>query len=312
MTNSRFGILPWRFKFAHRFSQDLHDRLIDIVHHLRNERFWEAKITFRSEADAEAFLSLPEGQAVQWLEEHEYGDVIGEILLKPFVVALIEDFVQFTYEALGASARGKPVVAYALLRKPLRDDLSQLEWLAADPEGFLNAFYNLKPGVFEPQTVQRQYVVPRIEKLLKLLPSSVSYDPECLFEMRFDKSAGWGFYQAWNRALHLVTSKLDSEPRSVNLVFAGEAARLEDWLRIYSLLPMTMFYAVEISELLVAYVAKELMPDWEVAQLKRGIGFVLWGVARRRMDGELPPRSEQMVDGLLKLPCPACDGLYQS
>lgn len=313
MPDPRFGLLPWQFRFPHRFSQGLHDRLIDIVHHLRDDRLREITIHFRSEADAAEFAALEDDAITQWLEDREYGDVIGEVLLRQFVSGLIEDFVQFVYEALGASARGKPVVAYALLRKPLRDNLTQLEWLIAEPNGFLQAFYSLKVNKFEPQTRERTLVLPRIAKVVELLPSGVSFDPEFLYDVRFGKSTRWGFYEVWNRALHLITSQIDSgESRRVNLWFSHEVTRREDWDRIYSLLPFILFYTVEICEVLVAYVTKALMPDWEVARLQRGIGFVLWGIARRRMKGELPARSEKMIDGALQIPCPSCGSLYET
>lgn len=313
MPDPRFGLLPWQFRFPHRFSQGLHDRLVEIVNHLGDDRCREITIHFRSGADAAEFAALKDDAVTQWLEDREYGDAIGEVLLRQFASGLIEDFVQFVHEALGASVRGKPVVAYALLRKALRDDLAQLEWLVADPDGFLQAFYSFTSGKFEEQTHRPEHVVPRITKLVGLLPSGVSFDPQFLYEVRFDKSAEWGFYEAWNRALHLVTSRIDeNKPRRVNLVFSGEAARRDDWERIYSFLPFVLFYAVEICEVLVTYISKAPMPDWELAQLRRGIGFVLWGIARRRMTGELPVRSEKMVSGALQLPCPSCGNVYET
>jgi hypothetical protein len=46
------------------------------------------------------------------------------------------------FEALSCSRKEKLAVTFALLRKPLRENLLYLEWLLADPEELLTRFYS--------------------------------------------------------------------------------------------------------------------------------------------------------------------------
>jgi hypothetical protein len=312
MATDLCGVLPWQFRFPHRYAQGLHDRLVGIARHLQDEQFWEVEFQFRSVADAEAFSAVPDADVRQWLEEHDYADVIGELLMKQFVFALIEDFVHFLYEALRSCAEGRTVVTWALLRKPFTDALSQLEWIVADPDEFLTSYYNLTPSQFEGRIREKKHAQPRIAKALSLLPSGVDFDAEFLYDLRYGSRDKDGLAKIANRALHLVTIKQDHTPRSVNFIFSGGDARRDDWKLIYSWLPIMLFYAAEVCEVAAAYCTRALLPDAEFARLRRGVGFVLWGVARKRFEGELPPRSEAMVEVDVDLCCKHCGYRYQT
>jgi hypothetical protein len=51
-------------------------------------------------------------------------------------MALTSDFLHHVYEGLWCLEKRKIVVAFNVLRKPLKDNLTYLCWMLADPEDF--------------------------------------------------------------------------------------------------------------------------------------------------------------------------------
>lgn len=103
------------------------------------------KISLDNENQAKEFSNLVGVEILRWLEKHNKSSELGELLLKSVYPAILADYCQFVSEALHCSEKGKLTVTYALLRKPLRDNLLYFEWLLADPNNLLNTLYNMPP-----------------------------------------------------------------------------------------------------------------------------------------------------------------------
>jgi hypothetical protein len=293
-SHERFGILPERFYFAHLFCQRLSDRLVEIHRHVVNGPFWDIRIAFDSIELAEEFSGITESaEVISWLEKHEYSEVLGKIMLNQLFVALLGDLCQFVFEALGSSARGKTAVSFALFRKPLKDNLFYLEWLLADTDEMLTAFFNEDADRFALHNVASREKALRVSReAVARLISGFELDPDFLWQLRFDKTASFGLEQFWQRASHLITHKqhVKTRPRDINFVFHDDVDRQADWEDLYSKIPVLLFYAVEICETLAVLVTGAPMPDWFPVWLHRGTGFVLWfRDSRRWQEGDSIP-----------------------
>jgi hypothetical protein len=287
--DDRFGLLSEEFRFAHLFCERLHDRLIDIHNNIGDAPFNQVEIEFRSESDMDEVFGLEGQQLIDWLEYNDYGTAIGDIMIRRFFPALVGDMCQFIFEGLDASKTGKTRVAFALFRRPLKDNLFYLEWMAADPNEMLNRIYHDAPEKLIVQLLGRvETALPIISEVLKRSNLSETFDPEFIWSIRFDKSAHYGFEQYWNRALHLVThvKTVSSGKRNMNFIFDDEDDRIVDWQAIYALLPVTLLYAVEVCELIAAYIAHGPLSDYGDSLLHRSIGFILWGRERARFRHE--------------------------
>lgn len=291
MSEIRYDVLPREFWISHRFVETLHDRLVEIIGALGPGGFAEIKMDFRNQEEEAEFEKL-DGHTIEevlpWLESHGYSSVIGDIMLKQFFPALLMDFCEFLSEAIQSSERGKTTVAFALLRKPLKDNLHYLEWLLADPSAILTSIYNDPPAKFALGSIQqRNQAVRVIAEVLNRIPGSLALDPEFIYELRYEKTVIHGFDHYWDRALHLVTvhKHLATAARNMNFIFDGDAARVGDWRRIYSALPMLLYYAVEICECLAVMVTGAVTPNYVEASLHRKVGLIVWGVESKRFDG---------------------------
>lgn len=298
--------LPKRFSFSHEYSLYLHDRLADLVVYGEKEGFFNTTVPLNNQEEAAEFSS-PELDIFQWLEKRQRGDILGEILLKSVFPALLSDFCHFIYEALSCSQKGKLSVAYALLRKPLKENLHYLEWLVANPEELLTTLYNRESVELSFRHIGHP---DRVRKVIKnAIDRTVNasmFNPDYIYELRFDKACPYGFEGLWNQAMHLITTKqpIHTEKMNFNFVFSGDNDRQMQWEQLYSQLPLLLFYTAEICEVLIALIRKEPMPDIANAVFHRSIGFLLWGTEAKKIFGSSRLDNRSLKD--LEFICPRC------
>ena len=301
------NLLPDRFHSSHDFCLYLHDRLVDLIVYGEKHEIFDTRFEFKDESEVKEFESSEVVDIFEWLEKKNRGEVIGDILLKRIFPAILSDFCQFIYEALSCSHKAKLVVAYALLRKPLREDLLYLEWLLADPEGLLNTFYNKESNELSFRHIGNPDDLKKIIKgALDRTANLDTFQHEYLYQIRFNKACPYGFEFFWNQALHLVTTKdpIATEKQNFNFIFSGEEDRIVQWKYMYGNLPYLLFYAVEICESLITMLMKEPMPDFARTSLHRSIGFILYSTEVGKVYGnpeyKNPGLEEFMRD------CPYC------
>ena len=131
-----YGNLPEQFRFSHNFVLFLHDQLVSTWKEGEKADIFSVQVV----ANAPIQEGLGGDELFKWMTENGHRDEIKEMYYKQLTSALLRDFLNFLYEALRCSAKGKLTVAYALLRKPLKENLLYLEWLLADPEDMLTVF----------------------------------------------------------------------------------------------------------------------------------------------------------------------------
>lgn len=299
------NLLPQEHRFSYDYAMYLHDQLARLLVYGESHGKFHAQFSFRSEEDARHFSKNPEVEIFDWLEERDYSDVLGELLLKSLFPALLSDFCHFVYEALTCARTMKLTVAYALLRKPLRENLLYLEWLLADPEDLLNTFYNEESvelsftRIGDPSRVRSA-----IEAAVVSLPHCSHFDPDWLYDLRYNKQAHYSFDALCNKAIHLVTTResIRTEKQNFNFIFSDAESFESQLNHLFRTLPTVLLYAVEVAEVLITYVLEEPTPDFAEASLRRSIGFVLWGADVERGGG-----ASAVAMSELGLRCPGCD-----
>lgn len=112
--------LPVRLDHAHHLCFLIHDVMLELL------RSGELVGAFTHQFPLSEAESRSLNQAVdifEWIDEVGRQPERAPILRAVIFPALLSDFLHFIYEALQAARKGKLAVAYALLRKPLQDDL---------------------------------------------------------------------------------------------------------------------------------------------------------------------------------------------
>ncbi|HUA68409.1 MAG TPA: hypothetical protein VMA13_07650 [Candidatus Saccharimonadales bacterium] len=306
--------LPAEFHFCHNYCFFLHDQLLETLISGEKAKIFEIRIKHKSKDEAEEMAKHSGEALVTWLETHGYKNKVRELFYKQICAALLSDFLHFIYEALQCSKKGKLTVAYALLRKPLKDNLFFLEWLLARPAEFLQRFERQNPNGFRlPSKAKEQEQIAIIREAIKATGEGEWIRAEFIHELRFKKNLLYGFEPLWQKANHLVTTFdfLETEPCNFNFVFSNPADRYAQWVGLYWFLPILLYHAVTVVEALLDKFAKRICYEVDIMPLRSTAGLLLCL--------QKPPVADKMVETqrLFKkqfesagLKCPKCSAPY--
>jgi hypothetical protein len=293
--------LPAKYAFSHEYALFLNDILVDIIKSGEVSELFATHIQFTSSAHAEAFEQAPDDKKWEWLDANGYGSANADVIYKQVILALLSDFCHFVFEALNSSKKGKITVAYALLRKPFKDNLFYLEWLLADPDDFIKAFTHGGPDELENRRKNDSQRCSLITKALSLTANPDMFDAQFIHDVRYDRKAGYGFAGTWDQANHLITtfSAIRTPVEGFNLVFANPQHE-EHWKFLYTKLPSLLFYSVEVVEALLARIVPNPDDLFDHTIIRREIGFMLWTDSLQLEDLALDETSIELPE------CPQC------
>jgi hypothetical protein len=273
------NILPKEFEFSHDFAFFLHDILAHIVVQGEKEKIFNVEFEFSSKKDAKKFEKLNmSGEALwNWLDKNNYRWVTEQLAAKQCLVALLSDFCQYIYESLVCSKKGKLSVAYSLLRKPFKDNLFYLEWLFADPIEFHDSFNLSNPDDFSISSLPKEKKIHIISNAITSSKHKEWLSPEFIYDLRYNKNVPYGFESLWNKATHLVTNfkSFKTEPGNFNFIFSDNESKLSQWDHYYRLVPLILFYAVEVINVLL-FNLMEKQYENSIDEVRRLVGFFLW------------------------------------
>jgi hypothetical protein len=271
-------LLPKQFAFSHGLCIFLHNELVDLMKLLLEGNFLSVPVQGKGRPPLPTRL---DGERLFcWLEDNDYGDVVVQMYVRSVFPAIVSDMCNFLLEALNCSRKGKLTVAYALLRKPLREDLFYLERLLADPADFIGGFHG-EPIV--ELAIERFLRTPgRLQSVIAAaaarLPASEMYAADQLFSLRYDRAAPEGFAGLWDKALHLITlnQSIRTEDQNLNFIFSDAESHGVQWTHLYTRLPLLLSYAVDVSLALAIGLLDLPVPQLKEMQAHRQIALALW------------------------------------
>lgn len=126
------NFIPEEYKFAHEYCFFLHDLLANIVVVGEQEKIFHHRFKLKDPEHVKQLEGKSGEELAEWMETNGYAAEFYETNRRQIIVALLSDFCHFIYEALECSRKGKLTVSFALLRKPLKENLFYFEWLLAD------------------------------------------------------------------------------------------------------------------------------------------------------------------------------------
>jgi hypothetical protein len=262
-------------QLSHGYCFFVHDQMVDILRDIETRNIVSVTINFTDPRHADVISTLKDESLTNWLDENGYRADVDELIFRKTAVALMSDFCHFMFEALDSAARGKLTVSYALLRKPLKDNLYYLEWMLADRAGFL---YEYRKNT-SSMDVQKASIEKRLSLITAALGRTLTrewIDPGFLYELRYDKSVPWGFEHAWQQATHLVTTHptFATSEMNLNFIFSTDEDRETQTRFMYSFLPPIMYYALEVMGGVVSAFSIPVDLD-NVSQARRVSGLAL-------------------------------------
>lgn len=275
--------LPPEHAFAHHYCFFLNDTLGRLIREAEANSLFAISINLERltpEMRQEFQKADLSGEELfSWMETHGYQDEINDLVERQVIGGVVADAAQFIYEALRCSEKGKLAVTFALLRKPLRENLLLLELLLTDRVRFLDMLANDTEGLGIYSLPKSQRAMPIIENAVKMIGWENSFDPEFLYDLRYAKHKHFSLEPVWSKAMHLVTSgkHYATESNNLNFIFSGADATESQWDDLYRKLPTLLFYFVEVVvALLKRVVGPDRVNDATTSQARQ-LGFALAG-----------------------------------
>jgi len=303
--------LPDQFRFAHDFSYFLHDLLVQIIASGEESGIFDVQVTIEDE-DKRSDLSHS-NDALAWLEANGYRQVAEEVAYRLTFLALLSDFALFVYEALSCSRKDKLVVAFALLRKPLKDNLFYLEWMLVDRAGFLSALLDQGADSLRNRNDEKRQM-ELMEQVSAILADNGAFDAGLVRELRYRKDSAIGLDRFLTQAHHLVTvesAAIKTEHRNLNLIFRSQGVSEGQWAHLYGTLPYLLNYAVEVAECILGTFAPTEPEFLFRMRMRRNAGLLFWASEMPTI-GAPVDFGAMLAECQLVFPkeCPACEALW--
>ena len=271
--------LPKKYHKINNLCAIIYDQLTEIYKEYNYKELSHTTIEFKDSTKLIKEFKRGKVHPLDWLKENELNSEIEIIITKQIVLAVVSDFINFMFESMYCAKRGKMTVAYALLRKPITDELLIFEQLLGDRKEFINRFFHSgNPEDYDPsdKNLDKQAIIQKaIDKLrINLFPSS-----EFIFDLRYNKSYDAGINGISNHALHIVTRDKNyrTSEQNFNFVFSGNDDIDRYYWHYYNLVPYLLIYSVSIiDELIFGLLTDEDNQNLKtVKELRRLIGLIL-------------------------------------
>jgi hypothetical protein len=271
--------LPKKYHKINNLCAIICDQLTEIYKEYNYKELSHTTIDFKENTKLIQEFIKGKIHPLDWLKENELNDKIEIVITKQIVLAVVSDFLNFMFESISCAKRSKMTVAYALLRKPVTDELLIIEQLLGDRKEFINRFFHSgNPEDYDPsdKNLNKQTIIRRaIDKLrVNLFPSS-----EFIYDLRYNKSFEAGINGISNHALHIVTKDKNykTSEQNFNFVFSNEADIERYYEHYYNLVPYLLIYSVAvIDELIFSLLTDEDNQNVKtVKEFRRLIGLIL-------------------------------------
>jgi DNA-directed RNA polymerase subunit RPC12/RpoP len=223
--HNRLKLVPRHLRVRHEYCFFLHDQCVQVLSEYEAARAHLVTVQFPSKLTADKFSKIAADDPIKALHATGYPAQARRVVMNQITMAMVSDCLHHVYEGLRCFEKRKIVVAFNLLRKPLKDNLLYLAWMLGDEDDFYSTFMSGKPE----RLTQRMLGNRRLSILMKAVKSTAvasMIDPALLNEILFDRKSQYSLEQAFQHAVHLVTDmhvELRTTPQNFNFIFKSYA-----------------------------------------------------------------------------------------
>lgn len=243
LDEDRLKNIPEKHRAEHEFCFHLHDSMLRMFLDLASFNYPTGKFEFESEEDLKQFEAAPD--PITFFLENGMRDVAKEMTVAQAMMAIWGDFFNFIYEALRALEKRKFVVAFALLRKPLKQNLLFLTMILVDDEEFFERLADSPAEHLDHPSVQDSHRKDYFKRAKQLVPFTEFIDPETLHDIIFDTGMASGLAPLFDKANHLVTRRKQIQTEDLNLNFIFKNPMDDDvYETTYQQLAYVLLYAI--------------------------------------------------------------------
>ena len=269
------NLIPKKYKNLHRYFVIVYDTLASILKQVESANLLTVQFKFKDPKEKPEFEHLERDDAYEWLKDHNYDDVIYKLSFNQCFAGLLTDLLQFISNALKASEKGQLNVSFALLRKPLKENLFYLEYLVAHEEKFIKLFNSEKGSEnLAVDKVQKQEKIQIIKETCQKIGFR-AWPAEDLYDMRYNKRNPLSFEPSFQTATHLITTAdgYKTEEGNFNFIFSTYKDKMSQWDFLYSSLPILMLYTYDICSHLFGKIGRK-NPVWQLMNMRFYLGYL--------------------------------------
>lgn len=303
--------LPRKYRPINNICAIIYDQLTEILTELHYKKLTSTNISLEKEKQV-LVKEFERGELhlLDWLTENKLNSELTEVLTKHIVLSILSDFLNFMYESLNCAKKGKLTVAYALLRKPLTDELLLFEQILFDREEFIKRFYHQgEPLDYDPSNskLDRRKI---IKNALSVLKPKIFFTEDLIYQLRYDKTCSSGINGISNHALHIVTQDKNykTAKKNLNFVFSIDKDFQKYFAHYYYFVRYLLMYSVAIVDQIVF----QFLPgeDFEnlkvVKSFRRFVGLLLWSEKSKAQNKKTNNKLIRTLEGFLKFECKHC------
>ncbi|ARC68654.1 MULTISPECIES: hypothetical protein [Bacillus subtilis group] len=303
------GHLPEKHLIDHNFCLYLHDVCLSIFDECMEDGY---RMSYKIEENGRPSLKGLErtDDFFDWLRANGYEKEANLILKRKMFHAILADFLSYVLESLKASEKGKTAISFTLLRKPFKDNLFYLEWLATHGDELLSLVDTGKIEEYEVGRIRKF----KKEKMMNILNEVMKKnefkellhfpDDNYMYKLRYDYNAPFGLELMWNSANHLVTTARKIRTKDFNDIFLTEEDFKERWHYFYTKVPLLLLYSTGV----VILVYEQLFEKIPLSTKTYNNIFLLvkW---YSRVDNELGKKfiEDVLADTRIPLYCDNCE-----
>lgn len=276
LKNRRGTNLPNKFYFGHELSFLLHDIMTSIYVDGKETNIFSVNINIY-EDEYNDFLQNSENIG-EWIINTKEKDKSAKVLKTIVFPALLSDMLHCFYEALETSRKGKLIISYMLIRKPLQESLYLLEEIALSELNFSDKFINNLKLLESSSAGGNVGHITRIEKIFEIIGSNFGLSSQYISQLRYDKSSEDSFDGICNKSMHLFTNhkSIKTESMNINMIFSGYSQFETQWAYLYSRLPYLLFYTWIIVEHITISIIKTSQEYLDEIRRRISALIILW------------------------------------
>ena len=243
----RLELIPHEYWNAHEFCFYIHDQILELLvqYEESGSHLWVAN-AFQKALGKKQSINK-EINILQFMKEKGLVSLYKHHIVSHLVLGLMSDMLHFLYEALTCFEKRKFAVGFALLRKPLKENLLFLSWLLADQDDFITRFEANNCKTLNGLNPQKQLDI--LTGAINRLSIKNVFNAKVIHDLIFSKTNDIGFEPVWQKANHLITSQgelLKTEDYNINFIFQNpHSDNLYELL--YLNLPLILIFAVQVS-----------------------------------------------------------------
>lgn len=248
-------MFPSYLEQAHDLCFLNHDVLVELLRSGEESKIFHQDIEFSSDEDRLALECS--NDIFEWFELTGRKSEHVETLRRTVFQALLSDYLHFIYEALACSRKEKLAVSFALLRKPIQENLLLFEIMASDINDFSNKLTENPLALRAKNYGGIDGHTKRIQSVLEIINEEDRFSASYLAQLRYQKTDD-GFDGICNQSMHLFTehTKIKTENLNINQIFSGDESKITQWHFLYSHLPYILFYSRRLIEYICSTFSK--------------------------------------------------------